>query len=334
MVRNPGFAVVEWFSVLLFLFFFPQSSHGQEGVPRDPDSCVVDRRITGTWLLLEQSNIMPSGRVPAEVSGVYIHADGTVEGVGVDAASGTLRLGGALNTFLRGRRFLWMDSTGLQFTQLDFRARGPVPGTGKWWRDGTLLVLELQNTSMGKWSERYRRVSLGDSIVAAQRVCANILVNGDTLPLNEVSSVPPGSVNVMRLDTVTHMTIYMEGKTEDGLDVGISVRVHDIKGPGMYSIEVDRQSCGHMSIMERNTGLYKTFNQASAGTVTIEASDLDSMRCRGSLDVYFDLKHLRFPLLSPLYLTGSFDFPVWISNEYDIKTFQVSRPPSYKEVVP
>jgi hypothetical protein len=37
---------------------------------------------------------------------------------------------------------------------------------------------------------------------------------------------------------------------------------------------------------------------------------------------------------SLLHVTGSFDLPVWISYEYDIKIFRVSRPASYKEVVP
>ncbi|MBE0642904.1 MAG: hypothetical protein IH600_02385 [Bacteroidetes bacterium] len=103
MAGNPGFAVGGSLCVLLVLCVLPQSSHGPGEAPRDPDSCVVDRRMTGTWLLLEQSNIVPSERVPAEISAVHIHADGSVEGVGVDAASGTLRLGGALNTSLRGR---------------------------------------------------------------------------------------------------------------------------------------------------------------------------------------------------------------------------------------
>lgn len=311
-----------------------QSACAQGGVERDPDRGGIDRRLTGTWLLLEQSNIMPSDRVPPAVTALHIRHDGRVEGVGVDAASGTLSLGCPLYTFLRGRDFLWADSTGLQFTQLDFRAKGPVLGTGKWRLDGNLLRLELHNSLMGKWSEKYMRVSLGDSVAASLRIHANILVKGDTLPLNEVSSAPPGSVNVMRLDTATHMTIYTEGRTKDGLDAGISVRVHDIDGPGVYSVEVEQQSGGHMSIMDRDTGSNQTFSRASAGTVTIEELDLETMRCRGRLDVHFDHKHLRSPMRSLLHVTGSFDLPVWISNEYDIKIFRVDRPAGYKEVVP
>jgi hypothetical protein len=320
------------FAVVLCVLLLPARTQG--GLQRDPTRIGIDSSLTGTWLLLEQSNISPSGRVPPEVTAVHVHDDGRVEGVGVHAASGTLRLGSPLYTFLRGRDFLWADSTELQFTQLDFRAKGPVPGEGKWRVDGKLLLLELHNSLMGKWNEKYMRVSLGDSVTAPQRTSATILVNGTPLPLNQVSSTPPGSVNVMRLDTATHLTIYIEGRTEEGLDAGISVRVHDIDGPGEYSLEVEQHSAGHFSIMDRDTGLDHTFNRASAGTVIIEELNLETMRCRGRLDVHFDQCHLEFPMRSQLHVTGSFELPVWISSEYDIKTIRLTRSGNIKDVVP
>lgn len=334
MEMNQENASCRLLSVSLVLCVLLQSACAQGGVQRDPNRIGIDSSLTGTWLLLEQSNIISSDRVPPAVTAIYIHDDGKVEGVGVDAASGTLRLGCPLYTFLRGREFISADSTGLQFTQQDFRAKGPVLGEGKWRMDGNLLHLELHNRLMGKWSEKYMRVSLGDTVAAPQRISANVLVNGAALPLNEVSSTPPGSVNVMQLDTATHLTIYIEVRTEEGHDAYISVRVHDIDGPGVYSVEVEQRSSGHVFIMDRETGLNNTINRSSAGTVTIEDLDLETLRCRGNLDVHFDDKHLGFPMRSLLHLTGTFDLPVWISNEYDIKVHRVSRPPTYKEVVP
>lgn len=319
-------------SLMLCLLLLSSSAAG--GVQGDPERGSIDRRLTGAWRLVEQSNLIASERVPPQIIAVYIHDNGRVEGVGVDAASGKLSLGSPLFTFLRGRDYLWADSTGLQFTQLDFRAKGSVIGTGKWRLEGNILRLELQNKLMGKWIEKYKRVTLGDSVSAALRVHADIRINGDTLPLNTVSSIPPASVNVMRLDTATHMTIYMEGRTKEGLEAGISVRVHGIEGPGVYPVEVEQHSCGHMYIMDRDTGLDQTFNRASAGTVTIEELDLETMRLRGHLDVHFDNKHLGFPMRSQLHVTGTFDLPVWISYEYDITSHSVSRPATYKEVTP
>ncbi len=320
------------FAVILCVLLLTACTQG--GLQRDPTRTGIDSSLTGTWLLLEQSNITPSVRVPPAVTAVHVHDDGRVEGVGVHAASGTLSLGSPLYTFLRGRDILWADSTGLQFTQLDFRAKGPVPGEGKWRVDGNLLRLELHNSLMGTWTEKYMRVSLGDSVTAPQRTHATILVNGTPLPLNQVSSTPPGSVNVMRLDTATHMTLYMEGRTEEGRDAGISVRLHDIDGPGVYSVESDQHSSGHFSIMDRDTGLNHTINKVSAGTVTIEELNLETMRCRGQLDVHFDQGHLGFPMRSQLHVTGSFDLPVWISSEYDIRSIRLIRSGNIKDVVP
>lgn len=48
----------------------------------------------------------------------------------------------------------------------------------------------------------------------------------------------------------------------------------------------------------------------------------------------FDQKHLGFPMRSNMHVTGGFDLPVWISNEYDIRKIRVTRPNGLKLVEP
>ncbi|MFZ1728587.1 MAG: hypothetical protein WBQ23_11805 [Bacteroidota bacterium] len=318
-----GFAIT-----LIVLFGQMFSGYAQGGV-----HIGIDKRLTGAWLLTKQSNIVPSGLVPPAINGVYIHDDGKMEGVGIQAAAGRLSLGIPLTWSLGKREILWADSTTLQFTQLDVQTKEPEIGDGHWLVDEDVMHLKLHNSFFGKWTEEYVRVSLGDSAAVPVHVRSNILVNGTQLHLVEVSCTPPGSVNVMQLDTATHMTIHFEGTTEDGRSVNITVRVHNINGPGVYPVEVEKPS-GLMTVQDTEPGAAKAVNELSSGMVTIETLDLETGRCRGTLDVHYNKKFGKWPTVSPLHVTGSFDLPVWISTEYDIKTYQVSRPATYKEVVP
>ncbi len=289
----------------------------------------IDPRLTGAWLLLKQSNVSPSGWVPAAINAVYIHDDGRMEGVGVHAATGRLSPGYPLSWTLWGREILRADSSTLQFTQQDERTKEPELCEGRWRVEGNVLRLTLRNSFFGRWTEEYLRVALGDSVALPLRIRTDILVDGKPLPLVDVSSTPPGYVNVMRLDTATHMTIHFEGKTAEGLRVCFNVRVHNINGPGVYSAEVEPGSCGSMISTDEQTGLNMKSRRVTAGTVTIEELDFETMRCRGTMELLYEQKT---PGLSPLRVSGSFDLPIWISNEYDVKIYRMKGPPDKLDV--
>ncbi|MCB2204131.1 hypothetical protein KQI65_05230 [bacterium] len=138
----------------------------------------------------------------------------------------------------------------------------------------------------------------------------------------------------MKLDTATHLAIDLTATTKDGNVLHVRVRVHDIDGPGTYPVQVEQHSAGHISIRDEASGMNASFSKTSGGTVTIEELDLETMRCRGRLDVHFDQPQARFPNHSQLYLQGSFDLPVWISTEYDLKLHRLTRPAGYKLIDP
>jgi len=280
----------------------------------------IDPRLTGTWLLVKESRVAPPERVPPEIRAVQIHDDGRWEGVGVHAASGTLRVGCPLHYRQRGRRVLWTDSAALQFTQLDRGSLALVSGEGKWKMDGETLHLQLYTERSGWWSETYTRAALGDTVTTPLRIRTALQLNGTPLPLNDAPSVPPGSVNLMALDDATHLSVYFDCSVNDSLNAGISIRLHGIDGPGTYPIDTESQTGGMVSIRDRETGLNNTANRASAGTVTIDMLDLENLRCQGRLDVRFDQEHRQFPSRSKLHLTGSFELPVWTSDRYDISS--------------
>ncbi len=294
----------------------------------------IDSSLTGAWLTLTQSGPAPSRRVPQTISAVFIHDDGRFEGAGVEAATGRLRPGTSLPWRVEGRRILWADAERLQITQPNPRTKELEICDGDWEIRGDTLHLMLESDFFGTWTETYARVFPGDSVAAPLAIQAELRMNGKAIPLVAVSSAPPGSVNIMRLDTATHMSVFMEARTEEGKDAQITLRVHGIDGPGTYPVEVDPHSAGVVLVTDPATGVTHGMNRASAGTVTIEELDLETLRCRGRLDVRFETKHLGFPLLSPMHVTGSFDLPVWISTEYDIQRIQVSKSVESKRVLP
>lgn len=316
--------------VLLFLLLWGCAPQGIRPASERSD---IDARMTGTWLLRSESRVTPSGRVPAAIRAVHIHEDGRWEAVGVHAASGTLRTGCPPYFRQRDRQILGTDSTGLQFVQRDRRHNTLLPGEGKWRFDGESLHLQLHNEQSGWWNEVYARGALGDTVTTPLRIAATLQLNGTPLPLNEVSSVPPGSVNVMALESETHITIFFDGRMNDSLDAGISIRLHGIDGPGTYPIDTESPTGGMVAIDDPETGLNRTVNRVSAGTVTIDELDLENLRCRGRLDVHFNQEHLHFPNRSQLHLTGGFDLPVWLSDTYDISSTRSRTPGSDLRVV-
>ncbi len=333
MVANRGTALRELAFTLAMLGILAMNGFAQSAAQGDLTQSRIDKRIAGAWLLLKQSNVMPSGFVPSAIEAVYIHDDGSMEGVGVDATTGRLQLGYPLTAFLWDRKILWVDSTELQFTQEDVRTREPEVCEGRWRIGGDTLHLNLHNSFFGWWTEDYKRASLGDSVAVPLRIQAHILVNGKAIRLADVSSTPPGSVNVMQLDTATHVTIKFEGRTESGQSVRITVRVHDCHGPGEYRLDTEKPS-GLISIEGADIESRKTTNKMSGGTVIIEELDFETQRCRGTLDVQCNQKFGNSPAAAPLHLTGSFDLPIWISKEYDIKLHRYIRPNSLEVVVP
>ncbi len=309
------------------------SSSAQSGAPGDFPQGRIDKRFTGAWLLLKQSNVMPSGLVPSAIDAVYIHDDGNIDGVGVNAASGVLSKGCPLSAFLWDRKILWADSTTFQFTQQDVQTKEPEVCDGRWRVNRDTLYLSLHNAFLGRWTEEYLRVSIGDSVAVPLQIKADLLINGEGVRLVEVSSTPPGSVNVMQLDTATHITIHFEGRTESGQTVRIDVRVHDYRGPGEYQVDLEKPA-GLLSVKGAEVYEKMKMNKLSSGTVRIMALDLESSRCSGTLDVQFDQKFGNWPTALSTHLSGSFDLPIWISTEYDIKLYRIRRPDSINLINP
>lgn len=329
MQRIRRTALYELALTLGVLLILTVTGCAQGGAQLDAKRNGIDTRLTGAWLLLKQSNVPPSGFVPPSIHAVYIHDDGRMEGMGVHAATGELCPGYPLHWSLGGRVILWADSISLQFTQQDVQTKEPELCEGRWHVDENVLRLNLRNSCFGRWTEVYVRVSLGDSVALPRRVQADILIDGKPLPLVAVSSTSPGSVNFMQLDTATHITIHFEGKTAEGLRVRFNVRVHDINGPGVYSAEVEPGSCGSMITTDEETGPKMKSSRVTAGTVTIEELNLETLRCRGTIELLYEQK---LPGNSRLHVTGSFDLPIWLSNEYDVKIYRITRPADRLEV--
>jgi hypothetical protein len=325
MFANRGAALRELAFTLAMLGILAMNGFAQSAAQGDLTQSRIDKRIAGIWLLLKQSNVMPSGFVPSAIQAVYIHDDGSMEGVGVNAATGALSPGCPLSPMLWGRKILWADSAALQFTQQNVQTKEPEVGEGYWRIVGDTLHLSLRNAFLGRWTEQYKRVSIGDSISVPLQIQADMQINRKAVRLVEVSSTPQGSVNVMQLDTATHITIHFEGSTESGQAVWIDVRVHDFRGPGEYQVDMEKPS-GLLSIDGGEIDERKTINSLSRGTVTIKELNLETSRCRGMLDVHFDQKFGIWPTALPMHLTGSFDLPIWISTEYDIKSYRFSGP--------
>jgi hypothetical protein len=125
------------------------------------------------------------------------------------------------------------------------------------------------------------------------------------------------------------MTVQFEGKTAEGRRMRISVRVHNIKGPGVYHVEVEQGAHGCVTSTDERNGVTTPVRWNTAGTVIIEELNIETLRCRGKLELLYEQKSSGG---SPLRVTGSFDFPVWLSNEYDVKIHRINLPPDKLDV--
>ncbi|MBR9976902.1 MAG: hypothetical protein KFH87_02335 [Bacteroidetes bacterium] len=268
--------------MLLFLFSVFACSE-EDSVPTDICDTSIDPLITGDWFSCnEQWEYGPYG--------YRIHADGTLEWIGIDWSAGTVA-------------FIPEDITVLTIHCAD--AGYMVQRSWNW--DTLRYVITGDRMMWLKEADvvdrRFRRVTPGDVIRNAEQYSFTAEINGFPYHAQDINIQHPAFVRVTGKDDMEKLEFYCLR------DTSIIMLISDFSGPGNYPFGGVGNNPSRAAVIISVSGrdVMGIATETYTGTVYIEAFDIVEGRCSGtfSFDATSDTQDRVFAVRK-----GIFDIPI------------------------
>lgn len=284
------------------------------------DMGVRDAALLGAWKLLSQSWVIASPPGGLSVTGMVVNADGSVDNLAFDAATGTL----VRSTHGRFKRSIVTAADGkLMLTDDEFNRS--LVCDGSYSIDGDRLTITLSTARGPRGMEEFTRVTLGERIAEPVELRVNMERNGVPLQLRSASWTYSAMVRHITLPSRNKITLVLNFEDVAGVEESANIVIEPFKGAGTYPLGGSNEAY-YFGYREGRQALNIHACEAGDGSLEITRWDTEARRCEGRLRVVLGCGNSG-PAKERIVLEGDFSVPIetWTRDDVTRHTIPINQ---------